>query len=156
MSAQPQPELRFRAMSETDLPEVMAIEEDVYPFPWSIQVFRDCLLAGYECWVVQRGRDLIGYAVLSLGAGEAHLLNLCVAREEQGRGLGRRLLRRVFDLVRWHRAARLFLEVRPSNPAALALYESEGFRRIGRRPGYYPDFGGREDAIVMVRDFRAD
>jgi ribosomal-protein-alanine N-acetyltransferase len=87
---------------------------------------------------------------MSCAAGEGHLLNLCVAPEHQGHGQGRRLLRQVFEVARWQRLQRLFLEVRPSNPQAIALYESEGFNEIGKRPNYYPAAKGREDGIVMA------
>jgi len=144
----------LRAMQETDLPQVVAIEAAAYPFPWSIGVFRDCLRASYGCWVLVDDEDhrIIGYAVLSAAAEEAHLLNVCVTPEEQHQGHGRRLVLRMLDAARWHRAERVFLEVRPSNPAALALYQSLGFVEIGRRPRYYPAHNGREDAIVMGRE----
>ena len=130
----------------------MAIEEEAYPYPWTIGIFRDCMRAGYGLWVLDTGRSLIGYGVISAAAGEAHILNVSVAPEEQGKGHGRRILRRLVDLARWHQVAQVFLEVRPSNEPAIALYKSEGFREIGRRPRYYPAANGREDAIVMARD----
>lgn len=92
---------------------------------------------------------MLGYGVLSAAAGEAHILNVCVAATHRGRGLGRLLVRRLLDLARWHRASQVFLEVRPSNPNAITLYHSEGFNEIGRRNNYYPARHGREDAIVM-------
>lgn len=148
--------LRLRAMQDADLPEVLAIEASAYAFPWSIGVFRDCLRAGYGCWVLEAATgELAGYAVLSIAADEAHMLNVCVAPALQGRGHGRRLVARMLDLARWHRAERMFLEVRPSNPAAIALYRSLGFAEIGQRPRYYPAAGGREDAIVMGRELTA-
>lgn len=140
----------FRAMRAEDLDAVMRIELSAYPFPWTLGIFRDCLGAGYECWVVVRGNEVVGYGVLSVAGGEAHVLNLCIAPTEHGRGLGRRLLARLMDLARWHHAERVFLEVRPSNTYAISLYESAGFNEIGRRPNYYPDKRGREDALVMA------
>jgi ribosomal-protein-alanine N-acetyltransferase len=137
-------------MREDDLDLVMAIERGAYPFPWTRGIFRDCLRAGYPAWLMQDGSATIGYAVVSIAAGEAHILNLCTAREQQGRGHGRKLLRAVLQLVRGRGAQRVFLEVRPSNVAALALYHGEGFNEIGRRPRYYPAAHGREDAIVMA------
>jgi ribosomal-protein-alanine N-acetyltransferase len=100
--------------------------------------------------VLERAGEVIGYGVLSVAGGEAHVLNICVAPAEQGRGLGRRILARLLDLARWHHAERVFLEVRPSNTAAVALYHSSGFNEIGRRPNYYPGKRGREDALVMA------
>lgn len=142
----------LRPMREEDLDDVMRIELRAYPFPWTAGIFRDCLRAGYPSWVLQSDMYTIGYAVLSVAAGEAHLLNLCVAPEQQGRGHGRRLLRGIERVARGQGARRVFLEVRPSNPPAIALYHGEGFNEIGRRPRYYPAHEGREDAIVMAKE----
>jgi len=140
------------AMQPGDLETVAAIESAAYEFPWTLGIFRDCLRAGYECWVMRLGGEIIGYSVLSVAAGEAHLLNACVAPVQQGRGYGRHLVRRMVDIARWHRVHRVFLEVRPSNPAALVLYQSLGFNEIATRPNYYPARNGREDAIVMAME----
>ncbi len=140
-----------RAMRGSDLEAVMRIETAAYPYPWTAGIFHDCLRAGHGCWVLERNNDIIGYGILSTGAGEAHVLNICIAPWQQGHGHGRHLMQRLLDAARWHRAERVFLEVRPSNPVAQRLYESLGFNEIGRRPNYYPDHGGRrEDAIVMA------
>ena len=152
MAAQLQQAVQFRPMRQVDVPLVSAIEQRAYEFPWTAGIFRDCLGAGYQCWVAEGAEGLLGYGVLSIGADEAHLLNLCVDPAIQGRGLGRRLLKRMVDLARWHMADRVFLEVRPSNPTAIALYISEGFNEIGQRPRYYPAKNGREDAIVMAME----
>lgn len=133
-----------------DLDAVLAIELSAYPFPWTRGIFRDCLSSGYECWVFVRGSEILGYGVLSVAGGEAHVLNLCVAPSAQSKGSGRRMLARLLDLARWHHAERVFLEVRPSNTNAISLYESSGFNEIGRRPNYYPTQRGREDALVMA------
>lgn len=132
-----------------DLSVVSALEKLSYEFPWASGIFSDCVKAGHSCWVLSVGESIAGYGILSTGAGEAHLLNLCVAPEYRGRGLGRHLLGRLVDIARWDRAERVFLEVRPSNPLAKTLYESVGFKQIGLRPRYYPAREGREDAIVM-------
>lgn len=145
----------FRAMRRDDLEAISRIELSAYAYPWTFGIFRDCLAAGYECWVLERSAEIIGYGVLSVGGGEAHILNLCVAPAEQGRGHGRRLLARLLDLARWHRSERVFLEVRPSNATAIALYESAGFNEIGKRPNYYPGKRGREDALVMAMELLA-
>ncbi|PKM08817.1 MAG: ribosomal-protein-alanine N-acetyltransferase [Gammaproteobacteria bacterium HGW-Gammaproteobacteria-4] len=152
MSAQRQIRALIRPMTEADLDAVMAIELRAYPYPWTDGIFRDCVRAGHHAWVLDRDGSLCGYGVLSIAANEGHLLNVCVAPEFQGRGLGRRLLRRMLDIARWHHAHRVFLEVRPSNTHALALYQDEGFNEVGRRRGYYPDGNGREDAVVMAME----
>jgi ribosomal-protein-alanine N-acetyltransferase len=143
-------------MCDSDLDAVLAIELRAYPFPWTRGIFSDCLQAGYSAWVLQRGNELIGYAMLSIAADEAHLLNVCAAPEEQGHGQGRRLLRALLQLARGRGVKRVFLEVRPSNTPAIGLYHDEGFNEIGRRPRYYPARNGREDAIVMAKELFAD
>ena len=142
----------FRKMLAIDLDAVAAIEASAYPYPWSRAIFLDCLRAGYEnCVLVDEG-GVIGYGVLSTGANEAHILNVCVAPAQQRGGQGRRIVKRLLDLARWHHSERVFLEVRPSNPYAIALYESIGFNEFGRRPNYYPAKKGREDALVMAME----
>lgn len=142
----------LRPMTREDVSDVANIEAAAYEFPWSRGIFRSCLDNGHHCWVLELGRAVIGYGVLSVGAGEAHILNVCVAPTHQGQGHGAYLLRRLIDLARWHHSGRLFLEVRPSNELAHAMYERAGFNEIGRRPGYYPARRGREDAIVMAME----
>ncbi len=144
----------FRPMGLADLDAVMALERAAYPYPWTEGIFKDCLRTGYDCWVMEQDGQILGYAILSAAAGEAHLLNLCVAPACQGQGLGRWLLEKTLQLARWHQVDTVFLEVRVSNEAARALYEQAGFNEIGLRPGYYPAGEGREDAIVMARPMR--
>ena len=142
----------FEPMSESDLQAVLEIEEAIYEFPWTPGNFRDSLRSGYSCWVERRGAEVIGYAVLMLAAGEAHLLNLSVAPRAQNRGHGRRLLGNVVGVARAHGAKALFLEVRPSNFAGQRLYLASGFKQIGVRRDYYPARRGREDALVLALD----
>lgn len=143
----------LRRMQESDLPEVMQIELRAYPWPWSVGNFRDCLRSGYSMWVLESDKRIIGYAVLSVQADEAHLLNLCIDPACQSRGLGRRLLRDVRSAAQASGAQRIFLEVRPSNRHAVKLYQDEGFNEIGRRPRYYPAANnGREDGLVMAME----
>lgn len=148
------PASEIRALQPQDLDAVAALEAESYEFPWSRGIFSDCLRAGHPCWVLWVSGQIAGYGILSIAAGEAHVLNLCIGRQWQGCGLGRRLLMRLLDVIRWSRAERVFLEVRPSNPVAQSLYRSVGFTEIGRRPRYYPAKGGREDAIVMELEIR--
>jgi len=137
-------------MQPGDLDEVAGLEALAYEFPWSRGIFADCLRAGYECVVLVDEAAIVGYGVLSAAAGEAHVLNVGVQPALHGRGYGRRIVRRLLDIARWHRVERVYLEVRPSNPRAIALYESMGFNEFGRRPNYYPARKGREDALVMA------
>ncbi len=142
---------RLRPMTEIDLDAVIAIELEAYPHPWTRGIFRDCLRVGYCCWVYEHAGEVAAYAVMSGGACEAHLLNLCVSPGLQGQGMGRMMLAHLLELARGHEAEKVFLEVRPSNYAALGLYESMGFTEVGRRKAYYPADRGKEDAIIMVR-----
>ena len=144
--------LQLRAMRESDLDEVMEIELRAYPFPWTRGIFRDCMRADYPMWVQERDGGIVGYGVLSIAADEAHVLNLCTAPGCEGQGLGRRMLLSLLRIARGGGAQRVFLEVRPSNPRAIELYDRSGFNEIGRRPRYYPARDGREDAIVMAME----
>jgi [ribosomal protein S18]-alanine N-acetyltransferase len=152
MAAVVKPVIQVRGMRIEDVVTVSTLENASYEFPWSAGIFSDCVKAGHPCWVLSVDSVIAGYGILSMGAGEAHLLNICVDPAYRGQGLGRHLLGRLLDIARWNGAERLFLEVRPSNPLAKALYESVGFSEIGRRPRYYPARNGREDAIVMALD----
>jgi ribosomal-protein-alanine N-acetyltransferase len=143
------PAVAIRAMRQSDLEQVQRIEQESYRFAWTEGIFEDCLRVGYTCIVAEIDILLVGYAVLSAGAGEAHLLNLCVAGNFRCRGLGRRLLLDMLSRVREAGASVVFLEVRPSNTAAIRLYQTLGFVQIGVRRGYYQDIDGREDAIVL-------
>jgi [ribosomal protein S18]-alanine N-acetyltransferase len=142
----------LRAMREDDIAAVMSIETRAYPFPWTDGIFRDCLNACHPSWLLMDNGVVIGYGIISIAVGEAHILNLCIDPEVQGQGHGRRLLRALVRMIRAQNAERIFLEVRPSNPRAIALYFDEGFNEIGRRPRYYPAHQGREDAIVMAME----
>ena len=138
-------------MRQTDVPRIAAIEREAYEFPWSPGIFRDCLLAGYTSLVMEYRGDVIAYAMTSVAAGEAHLLNLCVAGNCRRAGHGRKLLDAVIDRAMQAGAERMHLEVRPSNEAALALYANYGFERIGLRRRYYRASSGSEDAVLLAR-----
>lgn len=144
--------LRFRAMGYADLAEVMAIETRAYRFSWTEEVMRDCIRVGYHCRLLELDGRIEGYGILSVAAGEAHVLNLCIAPRVQGRGLAVRLLHHLLELAREGGARTLFLEVRPSNRRALRLYRGMGFCEVGVRRGYYPDEHRREDALVMAKE----
>lgn len=146
------PAAEMRPMQENDFAAILLIENSVYPFPWTRGIFADCLRVGYSSWVLEMDQEIIGYAVLSAAADEAHILNLCIAIEHHRQGHGQRLLDRLLDLARWHRAKTLFLEVRPGNHSAINLYQNTGFNVVGRRPNYYPAAEGREDALLMARE----
>jgi len=141
--------VRFRAMSPADVPRVAAVERGAYPFPWSEGIFRDCLRVGYLCRVAEDNGQIVSYGIVAMGAGEAHILNLCVAGHMRGRGIGRRMMQLLLERSLQAGMQDVFLEVRPSNPHAIALYQSLGFHEVGRRRAYYQAEVGREDALVL-------
>jgi ribosomal-protein-alanine N-acetyltransferase len=148
--------LEIRPMREADLSAVVASEEAAYTHPWTPGIFTDCLKVGYHCLVGTLGGRIIAHAVMSVAVGEAHVLNLCVHPEWQGRGHGRRLLEHLLQMTMARRVKHMFLEVRASNEAAQALYLAMGFNEIAQRPGYYPAPAGRETALVYARTLIPD
>jgi len=143
-------------MTLSDLDDVLRVESRAYRFPWTRGIFTDCLRAGHECRLACLDGDVIGHAVLSAAAGEAHLLNVCIARDRQGQGFGRLFVHHLVGRAVALGALALYLEVRPSNRAALALYDSLGFAHVGTRKDYYPDDTGREDALVLALHLRTN
>jgi ribosomal-protein-alanine N-acetyltransferase len=139
---------RLRPMAPADLPRVVELERASYAFPWSDHIFADCLRVGYHCVVVETAEGVMGYSVLSMGAGEAHVLNVCVAGALRRRGIGRNLLLAVLGHARDRGIRDAYLEVRRSNRAAIALYQQLGFECVGQRRAYYQAHDGREDALV--------
>ncbi len=145
--------IEIRAFQARDLARVVVIESASYEFPWSAGVFSDCLSVDYYCRVLDLQGRPAAYSVLSVGAGEAHILNLTVCSEYRRQGLGRCLLRDLLDHCRGRTLSRIYLEVRPSNAVARILYEAEGFELIGLRRQYYRSRQGREDAMVYALNF---
>ena len=141
--------MRIRTMTHADLPRVLSIECQNYDFPWEKDIFTDCFKAGYDCYVCEYDNKVLGYCLLSMAVDEAHILNISVDQNEQGQGIGRRMLEHLIDTARG-KAETIFLEVRPSNVGAIALYQNTGFNEIGIRKGYYPALNGREDAIMLA------
>ncbi len=146
-------DLVIQPMSKADIAAVFDIEKRAYEHGWTEGILRDCLRVGYLCWTVQMEQRMIGYGILSVAAGEAHLLNLAIDPEFQKRGLGRRVLHFLVDVAQKQGVETIFLEVRDSNKSAIALYFDEGFNQIGVRNDYYPTDSGREDAIIMAYSF---
>ena len=146
----------IREMRQSDLLRVAAIEREAYEFPWSGGIFRDCLLAGYTSLVTESRGEVIAYAIMSVAAAEAHLLNLCVAVAHQRSGYGRRMLYAIIERAIMAGADTLHLEVRPSNDAAIALYLQADFQRVGIRRRYYRASCGNEDAVLLSRRLDRD
>ena len=143
------PSLSIERMRLADLSDVLAIERVSFSMPWS----RGAFLYEVEqnqvarSWVGRENGRVVGYICLWEVADELHITNVAVHPEARRHGIGRALLESVFERARAGGARMVLLEVRPSNVEALGLYESLGFRVVGRRQGYYYDTG--EDALVM-------
>jgi ribosomal-protein-alanine N-acetyltransferase len=151
-SVKPVDLMRLRKMRKSDVPAILAIETVNYEFPWIEEVFLDCFrVNGYHCWVCVDENDIVGYVILSIIAGEAHILNISVASAYQRFGVGQKMMQHVI-IIAAKQAEKLFLEVRPSNTKARALYAKLGFHSIGIRKEYYPSSLGREDALVLALD----
>ena len=141
-----------RRMQLADLPDVLRNERLGYMHPWTEGIFRDCLRNGQECWLLMSSNLNVGHGILSIAAGESHLLNVCVHPDFQGHGFGRILVQHILERARAGKASTIFLEVRPSNVAACELYDKLGFNEVGIRKNYYPSKVGREDALVLAKE----
>ena len=142
----------FREMKLDDVPEIMLIENEVYSQPWTEGIFNDCITVGYNCWVYTQQEKIVAYGLVSVAVGEAHILNLCVAPDAQGQGLGKRMLYKLMQLAEERNGNSIFLEVRESNHIARKLYDKEGFNQIGLRKNYYPLGDDREDGLVFAKE----
>jgi len=143
--------VEIRTMNYSDLKQVIAVEKRAYPHPWTLGIFRDCLRIGYTAWVMTLDKKVMGYGVVMLSPGEAHILNICIDPEYQGKGLGRYLLNYLIKKSNLTDVDMVLLEVRRSNSSAQQLYKSEGFHELGVRKAYYPTKEGREDAIILAK-----
>jgi ribosomal-protein-alanine N-acetyltransferase len=143
-------ELVFRHMKKSDINAVLQIEKAAYEFPWELQIFRDCFRVNYICRVAEKLGHIQAYGIASVGAGESHVLNLCVSPAAQRKGYGRAMMENLMQLARDKGAEMMLLEVRPSNEKAINLYLDLGFNEVGQRRNYYPASKGREDALVLA------
>lgn len=145
-------DLSFRRMEMSDVDHVLAVENEVYQFPWTERIIQDCIRVGYDCWLALEGESIVAHAVISVAAGESHLLNLSVRARHQGNGIGRAFTRFLFDVARNKRASVMMLEVRTSNLSAINCYNACGFNEIGSRKDYYPANNGKEDALLFAKE----
>ncbi|HHU0052714.1 TPA: GNAT family N-acetyltransferase, partial [Legionella pneumophila] len=111
------------------------METNVHIAPWSKDILRDCVLVGYDCRVLEINNGdssiLAGYIISRISNNSCHILNLCIAKPLQSKGLGRKLLQTVlYSLSKYTQTESVILEVRPSNSAALHLYETMGFEKV--------------------------
>ena len=145
--------LQLIPMTEAMLPHILIIENQSYPVGWSIQLFKDCINKEYNCQVLMQDGIIIGYYIVQTIIDEYHILNICVAPENRGMGLGNYQLEAIQKSAETNAINRILLEVRASSKPARKLYMKFGFHIIGKRKNYYPAPGNneqnREDAFVM-------
>lgn len=142
----------IRVFSDTDLADLLAIEQLTQPFPWSEDIFVRCWKVGYLGWVAEIEGKVVAFVLMSIQVGEGHILNLCVHPDYQRRGIGGQLVDHALNIAKEKGAGMGFLEVRRSNISAIALYHKLGFVQISDRKNYYPAQDGREDALVFAKD----
>ncbi|HAZ7574685.1 TPA: ribosomal protein S18-alanine N-acetyltransferase, partial [Legionella pneumophila] len=145
--------LNIRRMKDSDIENVYSIETNVHIAPWSKDILRDCVLVGYDCRVLEINNGdspiLAGYIISRISNNSCHILNLCIAKPLQSKGLGRKLLQTVlYSLSKYTKTESVILEVRPSNSVALHLYETMGFEKVEIKKDYYKDKNNVEDAIL--------
>jgi [ribosomal protein S18]-alanine N-acetyltransferase len=143
----------LRPMQKADLPRVLEVESAAYSFPWTQQIFQDCLQVGYTARVLELDARIIGYGLMSIAADEAQLLNLCIHPDWQGHGYGQQILKHFIELAKQKNAQSIFLEVRTSNQTAINLYHKIGFNQVGLRKQYYRNgTKEREDALIFAME----
>lgn len=141
----------LRPMQFSDLTAVIDIEKMAYPFPWTFNIFCDCLQVGYRAWVLEQDGQIIGYGLMTVAVGEAHILNICIHPQRQRCGFGRYILEHLLAVAKQQAVDMVFLEVRCSNQIAFRLYTRSGFNQVGTRRNYYPSVNGqREDALILA------
>lgn len=136
-------------MALADIEQVYQLESQCHTHPWSKKLFLSNFGKRYFNHVLLNDESVVGYFVASSVAGEVTLMNIAIAPEKQGQGLGRKLLQFLITFSRQNQEQEIWLEVRASNLGALSLYQQLGFAEVDRRKDYYPCQQGREDAIIM-------
>jgi [ribosomal protein S18]-alanine N-acetyltransferase len=162
-------ELVFLPMTIADVDAVLAIESVSHPHPWTKGNFADSLAAGHWAYCIRPDESdsiqgsyldssiLWAYCILYPAVDELHLLNITVTPKLLGLGIGTRIMQAIEGVAASQNMPRILLEVRPSNHAAVALYNKLGYEQIGLRKGYYPadlTSGAREDALVMAKSIK--
>lgn len=143
--------LKFSALHEKDIEELLYIERECHSHPWSQGIFHDCFKAGYQFLGCKESGYIVGYIVMMLAVDELHILNVCVTQSHQGQGVGKQLIEQSHAIAKKQQAVACFLEVRASNRVAQSLYQQLGYDIISTRKDYYPSTQGREDAIIMKK-----
>lgn len=146
--------LNIRRMQDTDIDNVYAIESRVHKAPWTKKILSDCVRIGYDCRVLEINSGdtpiIGGYIISRVSRDKCHILNFCIAEPLQSKGLGRKLLQTlIYSLSKFTQVESLFLEVRPSNAAAIHLYHSMGFETAEIKKDYYKNTPLPEDALLL-------
>lgn len=142
----------IRTFFQSDIDQVLQIEQSAHVTPWTREIFKGCFHAGYTGWVVEVDKKVIGFILISLGVDECHILNLCVLRASQRQGWGKMLLEHALQHAIERGMVMAWLEVRRSNSRAITLYQKMHFHLAGERKGYYSTVSGDEDALVFAID----
>lgn len=143
--------LLFSEITLQNIPELMVIEEQCHSHPWSEKTFKSCIGGRYFGSYLNNGNKIIGFYIGEYVLGEATLMDICIAPENQGNGYGKHLLNHYSQTAKNLGAEHFLLEVRAKNIGALMMYINDGYAEVGRRTGYYPSSIGYEDAIVMKK-----
>lgn len=145
--------LTIRSMQLSDIDEVCRIEQQAHQTPWSEDIFKDCLLVGYDCHVLESHEEkqvsIVGCVIARKNLTVYHILNLCISNALQGQGLGKYLLENTIYGIKKSEIDSIILEVRPSNHPAIALYEKFGFQKDLIKKDYYQDGTSKEDAWLL-------
>lgn len=164
-------ELSFLPMQLADLDAVLEIESISHLHPWTRGNFTDSLAAGHWAYCIRPQVDqaikgshldpaiLWAYCILFPAVDELHLLNITVSPKLRKLGLGSRMMSAIEGVAAQQKMPRIILEVRPSNTAAIHLYQALAYEQIGVRKNYYPldaQTGNREDAIVMAKSIKLE
>lgn len=143
--------MMLRTLFKSDIERLLVIENAVHVAPWTEDTFKACFQAGYLGWGVELNKKIIGFIMASMNAEECHILNLCVANEQQRQGFGEKLLEHALQYAKQQGISVAYLEVRKSNSRAISLYKKFHFHLVGERKNYYPTVAGKEDALVFGR-----
>lgn len=143
------PEITIREATPQNLVAIRAIEQASHLSPWSEKQLLDSIHGEHNCRLLLIDNKLCAYLILSAVVDEMEILNIAVSPDNQRKGLASYLMRDLIQLARQQAIARVFLEVRQSNQAAIQLYQKHGFQRVGLRKNYYAGSQGREDGLLM-------
>ena len=142
----------IRQMYRDDVPDILAIEQEVYPDPWQQDMFHQEIDHNSAFVLLTSTSEIVGYICVIHAVDEIMISNIAIKRKYQNRGFGGLLLDFIIDLYKERGFEKCFLEVRKSNFRAISLYQKKGFTNIGLRKGYYTT--PPEDALVMVLDLK--